>query len=68
MTKQIEHHSFKAGDRVKVLNANMRGETIVEGVATVRKVLAYLDHTYMVEFDTEPKQTYERFVGPGQEA
>jgi len=62
----INRHLYKAGDRVKILNSNMRGETIVEGLATVRS-LTEIDHTYMVEFDSEPGETYERLAGPGQQ-
>lgn len=55
-------HTFKPGDRVAVLNANMRGMLIVEGTATVVSLLDG-DEFYDVRFD-DSRSTYERKVNP----
>ena len=64
---QIETHAYSPGDRVIVYNRTIRGTAFTEGKAVVRACLD-ADDTYLVEFDAEPGDTYERTVGPGQAA
>ena len=54
-------HSYKAGDRVTIFQ--MKGnKLIIEGPATIRKLVPDVDEQYVVEFDNERGETYERFV------
>ena len=53
---------FKVGDKVTVCNSTLGGREFIEGQATVRQAIG--DDRYMVEFDQEPGETYERFVKP----
>lgn len=67
-------HTFKHGDVVKVMNANLRNEPIVEGIAKIHQVIPGLDETYGVEFDKDrtpeialgkaPPILYERRIDP----
>ena len=66
---ELPRHLYKPGDRVLVFNANMRGEKIVEGIATIVRHIEALDHTYMVQFDDAlDRGIYERLIGPNQAA
>ena len=61
-------HTFKAGDEVTVFQMSPAKGLIIEGAATVRKLVRDVDEQYVVEFTNEPKETYERFVDrDGQE-
>ena len=59
----MAEHSYKVGDRVVVRNETLGGRRIIEGLATVTKLLG-TDDFYLVRFDTEPDATYERYVEP----
>ncbi len=43
-------HSYKPGDRVRVMNQTIGGRNIVEGWATIKRLLVE-DDLYMVEFE-----------------
>lgn len=52
-------HAYKVGDRVTIHNQTLSGKPIVEGQATVRKLVDH-DDTYMVSFDGEREQFQRR--------
>ena len=61
-------HSFKVGDEVTIFQMHPSKGLVIEGAATVRKRVKDVDEQYLVEFTTEAKETYERFIGrEGQE-
>lgn len=60
----IATHSYKAGDKVPVINTTPSGRFILEGYADVLSRCSSGEHRYLVVFDSEPENPYERFVDP----
>ena len=61
-------HSFKAGDEVTIFQMHPSKGLVIEGAATVRKIIKDVDEQYLVSFVGEPTETYERFIDrEGQE-
>lgn len=68
MAKTARVHTFKRGDEVTIFQMSPSKGLIIEGAATIRKLVADVDEQYEVEFTNEPGQTYERFIDrEGQE-
>lgn len=57
--------ALKVGDRVMVQNRTLSGKVVDEGIATIREIGRGCSkmHRYAVEFDDEPGQLYQRYVG-----
>jgi len=55
-------HTFKAGDTVTIFQMSPSKGLLIEGKATIRKRIHDMEERYMVEFESEPKEMYERFV------
>ena len=55
---------IKVGDKVQIKNNDLRGNEIIEGLATVREIQDQdTERTLaLVEFDNEPGATYPRFI------
>jgi hypothetical protein len=56
--------NLKVGDKVQIKNQNTRGEVVIEGIATIRKIEDRDAERILarVEFDNEPGATYPRFI------
>lgn len=59
-------HSFKAGDVVTIFQMHPRKGLMIEGKATIVKLIPGVDEHYMVRFpgarSLGESETYERFV------
>ena len=55
-------HSFDVDDVVTIFQMSPSKGLFIEGEATVRECISDVDEQYLVSFDTEPNETYERFV------
>jgi len=55
-------HTFKVGDEITIFQMSPSKGLFIEGAATIRKLINDVDEHYLVEFTTEPGETYERFV------
>ena len=55
-------HQYKAGDVVTVFQISSSNELVIEGKATIRKMVADVDEQYSVKFANKPGVTYSRFV------
>lgn len=54
-------HSFNLGDRVRIYQMHPSRGLLFEGMASVVE-LEDADEYYLVRFDNEPDETYQRFV------
>ena len=53
------------GTRFIIRNNNLKGEEVVEGVATIQAAIDPDNNLYEVEFEKEPGTTYQRRVNGG---
>jgi hypothetical protein len=61
-------HSFDAGERVWVFQMSHSKGLFLEGRATIVRRVDDVDEQYIVRFDEEKAETYERFIDrEGQE-
>lgn len=61
-------HSFDLGERVWVFQMSPSKGLLIEGRASIVEQVDDVDEYYVVRFDNEPGETYERFVDrDGQE-
>jgi hypothetical protein len=62
-------HSFKAGDRVVIINQKMSGLFVLEGEAEILKPIHDVDEQYVVRFGFGSyTDTVERFVDPAAQS
>lgn len=55
-------HTFDRGDEVTIFQMHPSKGLVMEGTATIHARVPDVDEQYLVEFDSEPGETYERFV------
>lgn len=61
-------HAFDLGERVWIFQMSPAKGLMIEGRATVVELVDDVDEQYVVRFDNEPDETYERFIDrEGQE-
>lgn len=61
-------HTFDAGERVWIFQMSASKGLLIEGRAAIVARVEDVDEQYVVRFDNEPGETYERFVDrEGQE-
>lgn len=55
---------LKVGDRVEIHNSTLSGRPIVEGIATIKRIVSQDEERIyaQVEFENEPAKTYPRFI------
>lgn len=65
---EVNMHSFKAGDEVTVFQMHPSKGLMIEGAATVHRLIEDVDEQYQVLFVNDPGEVYERFLDKdGQE-
>lgn len=61
-------HHFDLGERVWIFQMSPAKGLMIEGRATVVELVEDVDEQYVVRFENEPGETYERFIDrEGQE-
>jgi hypothetical protein len=64
----MTEHRFDAGERVWIFQMSHSKGLLIEGRANIVSRVPGIDEQYVVRFDNEPGETYERFVDSwGQE-
>jgi hypothetical protein len=58
----MSRHRFDAGERVWIYQMSPAKGLLIEGRATITSRVSDVDEQYIVRFDNEPGETYERFV------
>lgn len=55
-------HAFDLGERVWIFQMSPAKGLMIEGLATVVELVDDVDEQYVVRFENEPDETYERFI------
>lgn len=55
-------HTFDLGERVTIFQLDRSKGLTIEGRATIHNVIDGVDEQYVVKFDDEPHEKYERFI------